>query len=44
MATYRNRNNKGDIFDKVRKYINGLGYYVKPSGGIPASDTNENAS
>ena len=43
MATYRNTNPEGDLFEKVRRYISGLGLYAKPAGGIPASDTNENA-
>lgn len=38
MATYRNRNDEEDLFEKVRRYISGLGYYIKPPGGIPASD------
>lgn len=38
MATYRNRNDEGDLFEKVRRYIGGLGLYSKPAGGIPASD------
>ena len=38
MATYRNTNPEGDLFEKVRRYISGLGYYIKPPGGIPASD------
>lgn len=38
MATYRNMNPGDDLFEKVRRYISGLGYYSKPSGGIPASD------
>lgn len=38
MATYRNTNPEGDLFERVRRYISGLGYYIKPPGGIPASD------
>ncbi len=38
MATYRNGNPEGDLFEKVRRYISGLGLYTKPAGGIPASD------
>lgn len=38
MATYRNKNPEDDLFEKVRRYISGLGYYIKPPGGIPASD------
>lgn len=38
MATYRNTNTEGDLFEKVRRYIGGLGLYTKPAGGIPASD------
>ena len=38
MATYRNTNPEGDLFEKVRRYISGLGLYAKPAAGIPASD------
>lgn len=38
MATYRNTNPEGDLFEKVRRYISGLGLYTKPAAGIPASD------
>jgi hypothetical protein len=38
MATYRNSNPEGDLFEKVRRYISGLGLYAKPAAGIPASD------
>lgn len=38
MATYRNTNPEDDLLEKVRRYISGLGYYIKPPGGIPASD------
>lgn len=38
MATYRNTNPEEDLFERVRRYISGLGYYIKPPGGIPASD------
>ena len=38
MATYRNTNPEGDLFEKVKRYIGGLGLYTKPAGGIPASD------
>ena len=36
MATYRNSDEA--LFERVRRYIKGLGYYAKPPGGIPASD------
>lgn len=26
------------FWDKIKDYITGLGYYSKPSGGIPSSD------
>lgn len=38
MAIYRNKNPEEDLFERVRRYISGLGYYIKPPGGIPASD------
>lgn len=38
MATYRNKNPEEDLFERVKRYISGLGYYIKPPGGIPASD------
>lgn len=38
MATYRNKNPEDDLLEKVKRYISGLGYYIKPPGGIPASD------
>lgn len=38
MATYRNKNPEDDLFEKVKRYISGLGLYAKPAAGIPASD------
>lgn len=38
MATYRNINPEDALFERVKSYISGLGYYIKPPGGIPASD------
>ena len=38
MTTYRNTNPEGDLLEKVKRYISGLGLYAKPAAGIPASD------
>ena len=35
---YLDSNGLSYFWGKIKSYIAGLGYYTKPSGGIPASD------
>lgn len=36
--SYLDYNGLSYFWGKIKSYIAGLGYYTKPSGGIPASD------